>query len=136
MDEREQKFWQSYHEIEKVVPYSESKFIESRDVFDHTMANINRCLEVVIETARELAKSAGIESDQSFKGLMWSLGRAGVLKPVLLEDALDVYSILEKRDFTQAGRSTIYASLVRIMEVFEAIWKDMERTLRSSTKTN
>lgn len=129
MKERELRFWRVYHEIEKAVPYDESKFVSSVDIFEWTITNINHCLEIVVEAARELTKELGIDSNQNFEELMWSLGRAGVLGPMLLADALDVYSLIKKTGCSVADKSTIYSSLVRVMEVLEATWKEMEKAL-------
>ncbi|MEM3655135.1 MAG: hypothetical protein QXP58_01270 [Thermoprotei archaeon] len=121
----EEEFWRFYRKIESVAHSSLEEFVHSDELLNQAIEGIRGCLLVVEGEARWLAEKMGLNADGSIVELSWTLAKAHVISPKILDDLEDVYRISQKK----VDRLTVYSALIKSMEVVEALWSSIKAQL-------
>ncbi len=119
MNDEEIRFWGHYRSVESAA---RAEMASGGGVPQQAIAALQDCVNDVTRLARLAAANCGIKvSDgDSLRHILYSLAEREKVSLNLLEDFLDVLTVLEgsKRD----SALPLEISLIRTLEVVEAMW--------------
>jgi len=109
------QFWTNYARVEKGTLVSLDEFTASAELKEEVKNGIRGMALLILEIGREK-----LGKYEDWEGLIWELGRAGILSPSLLGEVIDVIRIA--LDPWKVDDGLLHSMLVRIMEILEEVY--------------